>query len=265
MAVSLALLVQGAGLACSPAAPMDLGTEYTDVDPPEGDLPSGTEVDGDGSQLPPPLYDPLVESSQGSQYCRQAFTPCGGVLAGTWVVEDTCGAETRNRKALQMWGQSLMNLDSEVCGDAPRRLTSRWSGQLTFDGGKAVDERVRWRTLDVDLNLSCLSASVGLHEMASNAAAVCESLQDQTTTCALVSGVCRCSTRVSDSGKVSGIYGVLEGRVAIEEKAEEPVEIYDYCVTEGDRLLWHERGSATPVVLYRLEPGTSPDPVGFPR
>jgi hypothetical protein len=256
------LALSGALAGCSPAAPVDLGIDYDDVSAPgsggsDTELASGSQGEGDG-------YDPsLVESNGGSAICGETFAACGGSLSGTWVVEDTCGPETRNRKALQMWGQNLMKLDASACGDAARRLISRWSGQLAFEDGIAIDQRTRMRTLDVDLKQTCLSASVGvLDSDRLNSAVACEALQDDSTSCALVGGVCRCSSRLIDAGKASGVYGVLAGQVAVALGAGS--EIYDYCVDKG-RLIWHERGSATPVVLRKVEEGTSPDPVGFPR
>lgn len=260
----------GALVGCSPAAPVDLGIDYDvslagSAGTPDTDLASDSPGEGDS-------YDPsLVESNGGSAICGDTFAACGGSLSGTWVVEDTCGAETRNRKALQMWGQNLMRLDASACGDAARRLISRWSGRLAFEEGIAVDQRMRMRTLDVDLKQTCLSASVGVLDPDKlNSAVACEALQDDSTSCALIGGLCRCSSRLIDAGKVSGVYGVLAGQVAI--AAGTGSEIYDYCVqrsssqsTTEDRLIWHERGTATPVVLRRVEDGTSPDPVGFPR
>jgi hypothetical protein len=255
----------GTLVGCSPAAPIDLGTDYYDVSA------AGSEGTGDtdpGDNAPGEAADPsLVESNGGSAICGQPFAACGGALAGTWVVEDTCSAETRNRKALQMWGQNLMKtLDASACVDAARRLISRWSGVLAFEEGIAIDQRQRLRTLDVDIKPTCLSASFGIQDPERlNSPAACDALQDDTTSCALAGGLCRCTSRVIDAGKVSGVYGVLKGQVAI--AAGPPgsgSEIYNYCV-QGDRLIWQERGTATPVVLRRLAEGTMPDPVGFPR
>lgn len=245
---------------CSPTAPIDLGFDYAPPLATDGAGGSGSGEPGPEMMPEPGSFDPLYEAAADSEYCSRPFVSCGGRLAGTWVVEDTCRAETRNRTALRIWGRTMMDLDAPACGDAAQRMTTEWSGILKFEEGMAIDERERLRTLDLELKATCIGASFGVDEVTSSSPMACEAMQDDMTTCGLTSGVCHCTSRTMDPGRASGVYGVLERRVAIGDAAN----IYEYCV-DGDRLIWNERSSATPIVFRRVEDGAGPDPIGFPR
>jgi hypothetical protein len=245
--------------ACAPADPYNFGGNGLPVASDSGTGGSGTRPSTPANAGAPgsPIYVPPPPS----MYCTDpSFGPCGGLLAGSWEVEDTCRAETTNRTALRIWGTTLMNLDPTTCGDAAQKLTSQWSGRLTFATGQVTDERQRLRKLDVALRPACLNASVGVTVQASALPAACESLQDASTTCALSAGICHCTGRFIDNGTIHGTYGVLPKSVAIGETPD----IYEYCATE-DHLIWYERDSATPIVFRRVEQGVGPDPIAQPR
>src|SRR6185295_16576257 len=136
--------------ACSPAAPVDLGTDYapSDVDR-IGQNDPGVTLD-DGSD--PSNLMGLVDTDAPA-ICKE-FTPCGGLLAGTWEMVDTCIKQTLNRKAMQIWGQTVMNLDTTACYDAVRSVSSDWKGTIEFAGGVANDQRMRFDTVDMQLSRS---------------------------------------------------------------------------------------------------------------
>jgi hypothetical protein len=266
----LANLLVSALLACGPAAPVDVGIDYVTVPAadasPDTDSPDESPTDpldpvtGDFNGLINAGY----ERGEVSPYCRTSFQACGGLLAGTWVVEDNCNPETRSRDVLLDWGESRMALDETACWDAVQRLRWSWSGELSFEAGEAIDKRLREQQVDMQLSARCLSESFGLPETSSVSPQICDAMQDNNTTCALASGVCMCTNRTVSAGTASGVYGVLGLSVAI---AANPTTRYEYCV-DGDRLLWREKdGAQRQVVMRRTEeapPGTV-DPVELPR
>jgi hypothetical protein len=135
---------------------------------------------------------------------------------------------------------------------------------LVFENGIVTDERRRAQTVDIQLNGTCLGATLGLDAETSVLPSVCESLEDESTLCASTGGVCLCSNRTTDVGHVDGVYGVIPGQVAV---GRSNAIIYDYCV-DGDVLLWREPGWTRHLVLRRSD-GTpaaaDADPVGIPR
>ncbi len=267
-------------LACGTAAPVDVGIDYvtprpspatsgdedvTTADPPpDGQLGNGTTTD--------PIGDLVnAEWERGgppSEFCRSSFQACGGLLAGTWEVEDTCNPEVFTRQVLLDWGKARMDLDGPACFDAVKRLRWSWSGELKFENGAAIDNRKREQVVEMQLTARCLSDSFGLPRTDSVSPQVCDALQDTATTCALSAGVCICTNRTESSGTASGTYGVLGLSVAIGETPA-PTIRYEYCVDkDADRLLWREKeGDQRHVVLRRTvsaPPGTV-DPVEVPR
>lgn len=276
---ALALLGACVVLACSPAPPVAVGVDYVTPHLTESDAPDEPEVppledpladdDEDPRQVEPLLdFNDFIDSSfergEVSPYCRSSFQACGGLLAGTWVVEDNCNPRISARDVLQSWGKARMELDEAACWDAVQQLRWNWSGELRFEDGVAIDNRVRKQQVDMQLDSRCLSASFGIDQTESVSPEVCDALQDDTTTCGLANGVCLCSNRTVSTGTASGIYGVLGVSVAI---GENPTTRYEYCV-EGDVLQWREKeGSQRQVVLRRTvdpPPGTT-DPVEVPR
>jgi hypothetical protein len=275
---ALALLGACAVLACSPAPPVEVGIDYVTPRLSESDAPPEPEVPPleddipeDDEPVPESLldFDDFIDSSfergDVSPYCQSSFQACGGLLAGTWLVEDNCNPETRELDVLQSWGKARMDLDETACWDAVQRLRWNWSGELRFENGVAIDNRERKQQVDMQLTSRCLNATFGVPEADSVSPEVCAALQDpDTTTCGLANGVCLCSNRTVSMGTASGTYGVLGTSVAI---GESPSARYDYCV-DGDMLLWREKdGAQRQVVLRRTvdpPPGTT-DPVEVPR
>jgi hypothetical protein len=274
----LALLGVCAVLACTPAPPVEVGVDYVTPRLSESDGPAEPEVppvegdiveDDDVIQESILDFDDFIDSSfergEVSPYCRSSFQACGGLLAGTWLVEDNCNPEIRERDVLQSWGKARMDLDEGACWDAVQRLRWNWSGELRFEGGVAIDNRERKQQVDMQLTSRCLNVSFGVPESESVSPQVCDAMQEPgTTTCGLANGVCLCSNRTVSTGTASGTYGVLGVSVAI---GESPSAFYEYCV-DGDMLLWREKeGAQRQVVLRRTAsppPGTT-DPVEVPR
>lgn len=185
-----------------------------------------------------------------SANCSQPFEACGGLLAGMWIAEETCNSETKSRKALQLWGQALMNLDMSKCADAVQTVRSVWKGDLSFKDGIAIDTRVRHDMIEMELSRSCLNATYGVNISADKMPSVCSTLSRNGTSCTSVSGMCSCSTRREIELNRSGIYGVLGTSVAIGTGIDGPTEHFEYCV-QGDTLYWREPSALRYVVLKR--------------
>lgn len=266
-------LLAGAALACGSAAPIDIGTELASEEP---TFPS-EDVDEDDDVIAQPIsgqmetmrgVDGLIDSSwergEVSEYCKTSFRACGGVLAGTWEVEDNCNPEIRTREVLARWGLNTMSLNPVACYTAVQRLLWTWTGRFSFENGIAIDDRAREQRVDIELDSDCLNASFGKREGASVSPETCDSMQNAFTTCALAGGVCMCTNRTVSNSFASGYYRVLGVSVEI---AQTPSTRYEYCV-DGDRLLWREKeGAQRQVVLKRVvsPPAGTTDPVEIPR
>jgi hypothetical protein len=251
----LVALWVGVALACGSAAPIDVGTDVI-AQPAIADDPDNEPEDLAGQMTLDPAFDAFLdagwERGTVSPYCHTSFEACGGLLAGTWQVEDNCNPEIRTRDVLQNWGRASMDLDDTACWNAVQRLTLKWSGLLRFEKGEAIDERERTQRVDVRLDSTCLSASFGIEPAEGVSPETCEGMQNDSTTCALAGGVCLCSNRSVADGSASGVYGVLGVSVAIRADEMSPTSRYEYCV-EGDTLLWREKeGDQRQVVLKRI-------------
>jgi hypothetical protein len=266
-------------VACGSAAPVDVGVDYAVSYSESGPLPNSSQgaapSQDAGVGVVPATEDPVEfdaflnqswERGTVSSFCRSSFQACGGILAGTWEVEDTCNPETNDRDVLQRWGAARMSLDPVECSDAVQRLTASWSGQLAFKGGKAVDGRMRAQKVDVELTASCLGATLGLDEETAVEPRICDSMRTSSTTCGASAGVCMCSNRTVAPGDVSGVYGVLGETVAVKNTSSSTTTIYEYCV-EGDRLLWREPNTLRHLVMRRTSGAPPPegDPMQVPH
>jgi hypothetical protein len=265
----LATLWVGGALACGSAAPVDVGTDIVESEVPIEGAPADEDLTGQVSLDPEfdSILDAGWERGEPSSYCSSSFKACGGLLAGTWEVEDNCNPVIRTRDVLLKWGKNRMALDETACWNAVQRLRWNWTGQLRFEQGVAIDERQREQQVDMQLNATCLSASFGIEPAESVSPETCDGLQNESTTCALSAGVCLCSNRSVASGAASGVYGVLGLSVAIQEKEGSPTLRYEYCV-DGDRLLWREKeGDLRQVVMKRIVDAAvgETDPVEVPR
>jgi hypothetical protein len=250
---------------CGSASPIDIGTDYPI--PVEG-------ADGENEADPvPTLTDPDFDifvnrdPSRGevSEYCRPAFQACGGVLAGTWMVEDTCNPRSNEPAVLQRWGVAQMDLDTASCTNAVRMLTTTWSGKLVFVEGRAFDDRERAQKVDIELTPNCLGATLGMDPESASEPAICTAMQDdESMLCGSSEGNCICSNQRVLPGEVTGVYGVLGTTVAVQDKG--PITIYEYCV-DGDQLLWREPNTQRHVVLRRTAaaPPLEEDPTGMPQ
>jgi hypothetical protein len=245
------VLVSLAFSACGPAAPVDLGTDYSpkDVDSSIAQDPSVALIDpGDPSEL-----QGLVDSD--SAVCSGEFEPCGGLLAGTWEMVDTCSKQTTSRKALQIWGQTVMNLDTGACYNAVSSVTSEWKGQITFAQGIASDQRIRLDTVSMQLTRTCLNATFDVSIRADKMSSVCATLSAGMMSCTSVGGVCNCSKRRESAINSEGLYGVIEKAVVIggdiDPLTDDPKQFFDYCV-QDDQLMWRARDTGRLVVLRRV-------------
>jgi hypothetical protein len=258
----------GALVACGQATPVGVGSDFMQPEAPDGGVEGqagsmGEPAVGDGMGS---FLDQGWERGEVSPYCESSFDACGGVLAGTWEVEDSCNPQIRDPEILRTWGESRMDLDPAACWNAVQRLTSRWSGHIVFDGGMVADHRERAQKVEMGLTSTCLGPTLGLDELDRVTAPMCESLQDMSTSCALATGVCMCSNETTVLGRVTGVYAAI-GTTVVVKNGERPLKEYEYCV-DGDHLLWREEpGSLRHVVLRRIKsppPGTT-DPVEIPR
>lgn len=243
-------------LACGPAPAIDVGTDFSQ------DIDENLAEQEPSPDLLIPSMPGSLASPDISPMCRAGFEPCGGLLLGHWIVEDTCNSETLNRKALQIWGQTFMPLDTGACWDSVQSVRSRWEGELSFENGVAIDTRVRHDMIELNLSRSCLNASYGVNIQAEKMPAVCSTLTKGPTSCTAVGGMCACSSRRQQEVSHSGIYAVDRTQVGIRPGLGQPIERFDYCV-QGDTLLWREPLSARFVVLRRqgsIPEGGDPGP-----
>ena len=256
----LPLLMAPVVIGCGTAAPVDVGTDFSlevSTDP-AARIPD--EEDDDPNAFEPSLVDTAVSAA-----CSTGFQACGGVLAGRWIVEDTCNSETRNPKALQIWGQTFRNLDTTACFDAVQSVTTRWMGMLMFEQGLAIDQRMRSDTIEMNLTRSCLNATFDSNIREERMSAICTALTNDMTNCSSVGGVCQCSNRRERELDTQGTYGVLGKSVAIGTE-NGGLDFYDYCVKgDGDTLLWREPSYARHVVLKREGAKTSAVDPEFPH
>jgi hypothetical protein len=143
----------------------------------------------------------------------------------------------------------LVDLDTATCPDAVERLTSRWSGSLSFEGGEIVDERRRLDSLELELTPDCLSSALGVNVSGDNLASVCAELGQESARCNSADDVCHCSGEREEAPGASGPYGVLGTRVVIASINGAPGDVA-YCV-EGDVLHWQEPDSLELLVFRR--------------
>jgi len=240
--------------ACGTAPPVDVGIDYAAQDVDRQTPGAGLEDENSAAT------GQFVQSDP-SPLCKEEFVACGGLLAGTWEVMDTCNQETRNRKALQIWGQTVMDLDIGACGDAVQSVKSSWAGDLVFDQGVAIDRRLRSDLVEMMLTRDCLNATFDVTIKAEKIASVCSTLTTSMRNCSPVGSACRCSSRRESESDTAGVYGVLGKSVSIGTPTRGH-DVFEYCV-QGDMLFWHEPGALRHVVLQRRGPNTAPfDPEG---
>jgi hypothetical protein len=237
-------------LACGPAAPVDLGTDYSprDVESSIAQDPSVTIDPGDPSQL-----QGLIDND--SPYCKDDFEPCGGLLAGTWEMVETCSNQVLSRKALQIWGQTVMNLDTGACWNAVSSVTSEWKGEITFAQGIASDQRMRVDTVQMKLTRTCLNATFDVTIKQEKMGSVCSTLSAGMMSCTSVGGDCNCQKWRESEVNTEGVYGVIEKAVVIgadtDPTTDDPKQYFDYCV-QNDQLMWRARDTGRLVVLRRV-------------
>ncbi|MEY2932592.1 MAG: hypothetical protein RL033_3341 [Pseudomonadota bacterium] len=255
--MSFSALLAGV-LACGPAPAIDLGTDFSPEDI-EANLNGQEEEEAAPNDLVPPVSGSFPGQAV-SPACEPGFQACGGLLSGLWIAEETCNSLTRNRKALQIWGQTIMNLATAECSDAVQSVNSRWEGELSFARGVAIDTRTRHDMIEMNLSRSCLNATFGVNIDAEKIPAVCATLSRGSTFCTAVGDMCACSNRREAEVSRSGVYGVLGTSVAIGTTPGKESEFFDYCV-QSDTLLWQEPTSEHFVILRRAGAATvSADP-----
>jgi hypothetical protein len=240
-------------LACSAAAPVDLGSDPVGL--PEAEIgaeeqPSGTLEPG-GETIG--LVKPFMSGATG--HCEASFQPCGGWLPGTsWVIEDTCTSLSPGRNA-QLEGSELLGLDPDACRNVVQSLTSKWSGELNFaEDYLATDSRMRQRQFDIALGAECFNATFGVDASEAELTSFCKSIEGPSASCVPAADGCRCAA--ATTFKINN-----HGRFSLPTDSQATITgvWYDYCV-EGNRLMWGDPGTNTHIVMRRRD-GTYVPPV----
>jgi hypothetical protein len=203
-----------------------------------------------------------TQQAEGTPLCGSSFRACGGLLAGSWMVEDTCQEAALSPRAMQLWGETVLNLDARACQGAVQSVTSRWSGRVSFQAGVATDERQRSETVRMNLTRDCLNATFNVEISETKLASVCESLGNAQRSCSSAAGACQCSASSERSSDASGTYGVLDNSFVIGSGSGDN-QFFDYCV-DGDLLYWREQGSPQRLVLRR-EPASALEGIPSPN
>src|SRR5688572_27572883 len=189
-AIALCALLSG----CGAADPAVIGEYETGSDsvPGAGD-PGAHDSEGLGSE-----GGGFISNAASCQ--STPFEACGGSIAGTWKVVETCNSESRNEASLAQWSE-WVGLPQEACTGAARRLTSSWTGELTFSGRVAYDQRDLDVILDMDLTSRCLTAALNSSAgMVTPTAGACAALTSGfDVTCGSRDGMCACSTKATVS------------------------------------------------------------------
>jgi len=232
------------------------------ADPATSNPPGASSEDGDGSDGAGVngSSDGAGVNRASTAACRGTFSACGGLLAGAWEVEETCGTNVPDHREAEAWSRERLGLDAAACPSTVTKLDSVWNGQLSFKNGDAVDTRTRRDSLELDLTRECLSASYGIAD--GDVDATCAGLSDDSLECAAQSGGCHCSGQREELSNATGVYGVLGLSVAV-GRSPSPAVRYEYCV-DGDHLFWKD---VNQIVLRRIsdpEPPTN-DPIDLPR
>jgi hypothetical protein len=223
-----------AASACGDPAARDLGfTRLVDTD-------QASELTGGAAQL---------TQADSPGVCGTGFEACGGLLAGLWRVQGSCNDESRERGELQRWGLEVLGLDPEGCPDAVQSVTTRWSGELLFNGADAIDQRVRIEDIELELSRSCLNATYQVSIRPEKLAAVCATLSSSRLRCSATPDACLCSARREEQLDTAAVYGVFGVQVAM--GPNRPPSFHAYCVKD-DLLLWEETPSRQHVLLRRL-------------
>jgi hypothetical protein len=237
--------------ACSSAAPLDLGSD--DIILPESGVDSAENPDStleSGSQSLG-VVEPFMGGATGR--CQATFQPCGGTLTGTaWVIEDTCTLLGKGNKAIQLEGTELLGLDPEACDDVVESLTSKWSGELTFEEFYATERRLRQRRFDFALGSECFASTFGVDASEAEVSSFCTQLgkavtaEGSLTNCVPAAEGCRCTAETLTEINNRGTFGFWETYASITG------ERYTYCVS-GNRLMWSDPGTNTHIVMRRRD------------
>lgn len=250
--VALYALVSG----CGTADPVVVGEHETNLDlvSADGELdPGGSAADG----LDPDFTGGLAGES--ASCGSTPFQACGGSIAGSWRVVETCNSESRNEQSLAEWSE-WVGLPTEQCTGAARRLTTTWSGELTFSGKLAYDQRDLSVIFDMGLTSRCLTAALDSAGAVMPTAGACAALtSDFDVTCGSRDGICECSTKATVStASTVGNYAIRGSRLSSVTDAND-VHQYDYCV-QGDYLLYKDVGESRYAILKRIPLGVMEPP-----
>jgi hypothetical protein len=187
----------------------------------------------------------------------------GGYLDGTWIVEDTLNPERESRVLLQRWGEQAMDLRTESCLGAVKKLTVFWEGELTFDPGFAMDERTETRVADILIDGECLGDALGVGRAVKTSATNCATLEaldvdsegrrTLDVNCTSDGDYCACRGRRVSEGDSSGPRSVLGSKVRIGDT------FYDYSVI--DERLYFRQQSSNRIVVMRLSTAPPLPPV----
>jgi hypothetical protein len=241
---------------CAAADPVVVGEHETD--------PSHVSADGllDGDDSSAEALDPNLNDgfTVGSASCGTTpFRACGGSVAGSWKVVETCNSESRNEESLAVWSE-WVGLPAEPCTGAARRLRTNWTGELTFSGKVAYDQRDLSVTFDMGLTSRCLTAALESAGTVMPTAGACAALTSGfDVTCGSRDGMCECSAEAMVSTESTvGNYDIRGSRLS-NVTANNAVREYDYCV-QGDYLLYKDVGESRYAILKRVPLGASEAP-----
>jgi hypothetical protein len=249
-------------LGCASADPIVVGHHETEQGSSDDDLePSDQELDPSESLGTPDTAGFVADDDLASCSARP-FRACGGALAGTWEMVETCNSEDRSEATLERWSR-IVGLPAEPCYRAARLLTSRWSGEVLFSEDRTLDRRELTSRLDLRLTSECLTATLEGPDLIKPTQGACSALNsDYGVTCSSNQGMCQCSTVSTVENNVIGAYDV-DGNRLVANNTDQTVSQYDYCV-QGDYLLYKQLGDARYAILRRR--ATALDPVlSLPR
>lgn len=132
--------------------------------------------------------------------CSTAYTPCGGSVTGTWVVQSICADRNMADAVNESYAQYT------YCSSACRRASVTAKGSKTYGTGLVTDESF---TLFESLTLeeSCLYGIIG----SALSATSCQTFGNGlgTAACSVASGYCNCDvtsqlTNSANSYSISG-------------------------------------------------------------
>jgi hypothetical protein len=214
MAAATAGSGMGGGRPPPPSAAGGAGQSEVDGDEVDGPaLPDGDDpIDGLPPELPPEAPDVTFKDNN----C-DAFVPCGGTLAGSWVYSDACIDE----------GDLGLDLRDDGCEAVAASVEATVSGGLSFTGSRVERQGVGSGSGELRIPNLCtlaIGGCNGLRALIDNDDDACE--QDGTD--------CLCGFATEELAWDEDTYQVSGGTFTLGSG-----RTFDYCV-EGNTLTYRE-------------------------